>query len=591
MENNANSQSLNKAVELAIKCYEADKLQDAHDLLVKVLSIDPKHQKASYFLGVIYLRIENYDRALQFFKISSTVSSKNPYELNNLGLALKGLGNLKEAREVYSKAIKIDPSLGVVYSNLAEVLSLLSEDVLAEKNYEKAISKGFNSVKCLNNLAWLYRKHTEPRKAYQLFKAAFEKSGNRLDIYSNALLSLVTIPTVSSEEYLSEALAFGDKAREGVKPYKQWSADENKLKVGFVSGDLRKHSVYFFINSFLKYLKRPDLEIVAYYNFPSKDDYTLNIKSIFDNCVDVYEMPDKELSEKIHSDGINILFDLSGHTAFNRLPVFCYKPAPVQISWIGYFASTGLSEMDYFFGDHWNLPKAIQNQYVEKIFHLPVSGCFTAPSTEAVLTEPPCMKNGYITFGCFHSPSKLNDDVISTWSTILKKVPTSKLLLKGFGSTESAHTQKITELFVSNGVDSDRLIYEGYSTGDSYFEAFSRIDLGLDPYPNNGSTVNFQSLWMGVPYVALLGSTRISRRGAGLLCKVDLESFVAKTEQEYVSKSVELAGSHETLLELRKSLRNMIEGSKLFDGKSMGEDVKKALYRIWADYRDQSNNS
>jgi predicted O-linked N-acetylglucosamine transferase (SPINDLY family) len=284
----------------------------------------------------------------------------------------------------------------------------------------------------------------------------------------------------------------------------------------------------------------------------------------------------------IYADGVHVLLDLSGHTADNRLPIFGYKPSPVQVSWLGYFATTGLNEMDYLIGDPYVTPPEDDDQFTEKVWRLPETRwCFTPPNADVEVSVPPAVNNGYVTFGCFNNIAKVNDKVVALWTKVLEAVPNSRLLLKANQFRDQMARENIIQRFAAHGIDSKRISLEESEDRQKYFAAYSKIDITLDPFPFTGGTTSVESLWMGVPLVTLAGDSLISRQGVGVLMNAGLPDWIAEDEEEYVAKAVLFASDLDKLVMLRSGLRSQVLASPLFDAPRFAQNIENALWGMW----------
>jgi len=293
-------------------------------------------------------------------------------------------------------------------------------------------------------------------------------------------------------------------------------------------------------------------------------------------------LSDERLAHKIREDRIDILIDHSGHTAHNRLPMFAWKPAPVHVSWLGYFATTGVAAMDYLIADPWTLPESEEANFTEKIWRLPQTRlCFTAPDVDLPVPPLPALENGTITFGCFNNLTKMNDSVVALWARILTAVPRSRLFLKAKQLGEASVKQSIVERFAGHGIHSERLTLEGRSPRPEYLAAYQRVDIGLDPFPFPGGTTTAESLWMGVPVLTLAGERFLARQGVGLLMNAGLPDWIAADPEDYVARAVSHAGELHRLAALRSGLRAQVLASPIFDAPRFARHFEAALRGMW----------
>jgi len=291
---------------------------------------------------------------------------------------------------------------------------------------------------------------------------------------------------------------------------------------------------------------------------------------------------DHVLAQAIHDEGIDILVDLSGHTGRNRLPMFAWRPAPVQVSWLGYFATTGLAEMDYVLADPHVVPPNEASQYVEQIWRLPDCYlCFTLPDVRVPVAPPPALSNGYITFGCFNNHKKLNDGVIALWSRLLRAIPDARLMLKNHQLSEAVIRGETIARFAAHGIHANRLVLEGPSSREGYFDAYRHVDIALDPFPYPGGTTSVEGLWMGVPVVARRGDRFLAHLGEMVVRTVGLDEWIAVDDEDYLARAIAFARDLPALERLRASLRERVERSPLADAERFAGHLATAFEQMW----------
>jgi protein O-GlcNAc transferase len=324
------------------------------------------------------------------------------------------------------------------------------------------------------------------------------------------------------------------------------------------------------------------LELFAYPSHSCTDAVAERIKASCRGWCSLVGVSDEAAALRIREDSIDILIDLSGHTAHNRLPLFAWKPAPVQVSWLGYFATTGVEAIDYLVADPWTLPESQETNFTEKIWRLPETRlCFTVPNEDADITPLPALRNGYVTFASFNHMSKLNDDVAALWARVLDAVPHSRLLLKAKQLTEASVRQRAVNLFAARGIDPARLVLEGPVSRSEYFLAYQRVDIALDPFPYPGGTTTVEALWMGVPVLTLAGDRFLSRQGIGLLMNAGLPQWIADSPKDYVARAALHANDLNALADLRTRLRGQVLRSPIFDAPRFASHLEAALREMW----------
>ena len=390
------------------------------------------------------------------------------------------------------------------------------------------------------------------------------------------------------EELLAEAQRFGEGVARHARPATSWpnvSDPERVLRVGFVSGDLRNHPVGYLAEAPLAALASEfagRIEIFVYATQAARDAVTARIKASCHRWRMVSQLSDEALATTIRDDAVDILIDLSGHTADNRLSMFAWKPAPVQATWIGYFATTGVTAIDYFIADPWTLLPGEEVNFTETIWRLPETRlCFTPPEDAVTITPLGAAANGQLTFGCFNHLTKVNDDVVAAWARVLAAIPQSTLFLKAKQLREPEASAEITARFAAHGVAGERLRLEGPSPRAEYLDRYNCVDIALDPFPYTGGMTTAEALWMGVPVLTLAGSSFLSRQGVGLLTNAGLPDWIATDPDDDVARAVAHAGDLRRLAALRAGLRQQVAASPLFDAPRFARHFEAALRGMW----------
>jgi predicted O-linked N-acetylglucosamine transferase (SPINDLY family) len=331
-----------------------------------------------------------------------------------------------------------------------------------------------------------------------------------------------------------------------------------------------------------------DLEIFAYMNFPRIDPVSERVKARCHQWREIFGLSDEEAASLIQNDEIDILIDLSGHTARNRLPLFAWKPAPVQVSWLGYFDTTGVEAIDYLIADSWTLPESEEIYFTETIWRLPDTRlCFTPPDSNVTIRPLPALTESQITFGCFNNLNKMGDAVVALWAKVLAAVPNSRLFLKARQLYQPLARESVIEQFGRHGIEPSRLILEGPESRANYLAAYNRVDIALDPFPYTGGTTTAEALWMGVPVLTLSGKHFLSRQGLGLLMNAGLAEWVASDQDDYVARAVSHASDLEKLAGLRSRLREQVLASPIFDATSFATHFDGALRGMWKKWCDE----
>jgi protein O-GlcNAc transferase len=549
----------------------APQLAVAHDKLASLLM----HR------GDIHGAIEAYRRVAQL-----TPGSAQAH--NTLGNALNGAARVPEAVPCYERAIALEPDFADAYHNLANALRRLGAPERALGFARRAIELRGDMPSFHNNLGTILADLGQPDAALVCYRDALALNPDFGESHTCVLFGQSYVSDWSAKTHLADARYFGERMRARATPYTQWPAltdaprTGRPLRVGFVSADLRKHPVGYFFESVLAQLDRARIEPIAYSNAVHSDELTERIKPRFALWRHVAEMDDAALAQRIHDDRIDVLVDLSGHTGRNRLPMFAWRPAPVQVSWLGYFATTGLAEMDFVLADPHVVPPGEEGQYTERIWRLPDSYlCFTLPTEHATIAPLPALANGYFTFGCLNNHKKLNDGVLGVWSRILHAVPRSKLLLKNHQLSEPTILRETFARFAAHGIDETRLLLEGPSAREQYFATYGRVDLALDPFPYPGGTTSVEGLWMGVPVLTRAGDRFLSHLGELVVKTLGLHEWIAADTEHYVARAIAAAADLPALAALRAGLRERVERSPLADAPRFAAHWMTAIEQMW----------
>jgi protein O-GlcNAc transferase len=398
-------------------------------------------------------------------------------------------------------------------------------------------------------------------------------------------------PATRPDDYLAEARRYGSVLDATIAaPIARGTFDPNplRLRVGLVSGDLRSHPVGYFVAALLAHHDPARVEFRVYATNDLADKLTARLRPFAAAWTSLNRMSDDEAARRIRADGVHVLLDLSGHTADNRLPIFGRRPAPVQASWLGYFASTGMAQMDYLLADRFVVPAGEEGHFSERVWRLPDCYlCFTPPDDAPAVGPLPALATGRVTFGCFNNLSKLNERVIALWARVLAAVPGSRLLLKTYQLADAGIRAATAQRFAAAGVAADRLLLEGPSSRAGYLAAYGRVDLALDPFPFPGGTTTVEGYWMGVPTLTRRGDRFISHAGESFAHNTGLADWIADDDSAYVAKAAAFASDLDRLAALRAGLRERARAAPTFDAARYARHFEDALWGMWADARSR----
>jgi predicted O-linked N-acetylglucosamine transferase (SPINDLY family) len=561
-------------------------LDEAGDCCRRAIALQPNHGQAHLNLGnVLYLQgdldaaVKEYQNVLQIDPNDSAVH-------NNLGNLLYNLGNIDEAMIHFQESIRLNPNNAETHSNLGNIFFYYKGRPNDALNcYREALRLNPGLVQAHINQGNVYTLQGRLDEALTSYKEALRYEPRNALAHSNLLFMLSYRSDYDVATLFAEHVRWGEihgRDPSTLPPHTNIPDEGKRLRIGYVSADFRNHPVGIFIEQVLAHHDKSRFEIYCYSNHGLKDDLTERLRRHADHWRDVLALPDEALAQQIRRDGIDILVDLAGHTAGNRLLTFALKPAPVQVTWMSYIATTGLKAIDYIIGNRYIIPPQEEAYYVERVVRLPHSFlCFTPPRAPIEVGPPPAQSSEWITFGCFNNTAKLTPEVITTWSKILQAVPRSRLFLKSGGFNDEDIREHFQKLFAKHQIRDERLIFAGRSPRNEYLAAYNEVDIGLDPFPYNGGTTTVEALWMGVPVITLSGDRFVSHMGESIMMNLGMEECVTHSEQAYIAKAIALASDLPRLAALRSGLRHQLLNSPLCDGSGFTRDLETAYRHMW----------
>lgn len=552
----------------------------ARALLVKF----PKNGFTWKILGAVLQRLGRLDESLEAKKKSAELLPNDAEASYNLGNALNSSGQYDEAEKSYRRALKIDAKCKKANYNLAIVLTKLERLTEAQEHYRQEIAVNPTFAEAHSNLGNLLKNLGQLKEAEDCYRQALAVNPNYVDAYTNLLYTLAHNPDAPPEFAFQEALNFGKVAMHNVQPLVHSPANRDahkKLRVGMLSGDFWNHAVAFFMAPLLAKLDKSNFEWVAYYNNTKNDSITQEIKTHFAVWNDISSLSDIQVAQKIANDQIDIIIDLSGHTDKNRLMALAYKPAPIQVSWLGYPATTGVPTIDYYLVDNdWCPAGLLDNYFVEKLVQLPSVVTFASPDKSVPVVDTPALKNGYITFGSFNRSSKLTQCTLDLWCKTLHAVPQAKMVL---GNISDAPLQtQLEKEFSRRGIALDRLTFYAKKSIPEYLALHGEIDFILDTFPYAGGTTTGFALWMGVPVLTYSWPSLAGRGGVLMLSRVELQDkFVAHNEQEFIGLAKSWSENIHELQVIRHQLRHRMQHSTKCEPQNVAIGLEKGLTMMW----------
>ncbi len=561
------------------------RLAEAEKAITRAIELNPREPDFYSNRALVKCGQEKFDRAIFDAKAALRLDPAHVGALCNLGLAQQGARQYVAAAATFTRLIEIAPTFPSAYENASiAVRSIEDPDAALVAATAFAAAAPDNSLAHLDLGEVLAQSGDVIRAANEFALGANLAPGEFLP-HSRRLFNLNYLDSLSETELAAAVGAFTKAATASVVPHRHRpdaAQSEKPLRLGFVSGDLREHSVSYFLRTVLPALGARGLHLVAYSNGKKSDALTERLKTEFDGWREIRDLSDEAVAGQIAADGIDILFDLSGHTAANRQRLFALRPAPVSVAWLGYSATTGNPGIDYVLGDARVLSPESASHFTEKPLRMPHGYlCFSPPGTEPAEV----VAGGPLIFGSFNTLNKLSDRTVALWSRILTEVPGSELLLKTKALDSADIRQRTTARFVANGVDPARIVLVGHTkTREDHLKLYGRIHLALDPWPYAGTTTTMEALSMGVPVLTLDEGRFISRVSASLLATAGLEQWIAADETAYVEKAKAAAADRAALIALRSGLREQVRQSPLYDAASFAADFDAVMRGIWRDW-------
>jgi predicted O-linked N-acetylglucosamine transferase (SPINDLY family) len=572
--------------ELARQHRQAGRLAEAEELYLRLLSLQPNNPDILHLLGLVAHQRGALDSAVQWIRRAIAVAPSVVSFHNNLGNALKDQGSLEEAVEAYRHAIRLGPDMAHPYINLGTALNEQGRRDEAIAAYKQALKLDPMAPQAYTNLGVTLQEFGRTEQALALYQQAANLPGHFPGLCDNYLATLHYTPGITLQQ-LRDAHAvyesrYARPLRSSWQPHTHSRDTARPLRLGFISPHFHYHPVGRFIVRLLENLDRSQFHAVCYSDGARPDAMTSRLQACATEWHDVSLLTDEELDRRIRADRIDILFDLAGHTPGNRLPVFARKPAPVQITWLDYVGTTGLSAIDYILADSRQIPMEAEAQYEEEVLRMPDDYiCFDAPDDAPAVSPLPALANGFITFASFNIISKTSAPTIEVWSRVLHRVPGSKLLLKNRSFDLPEVQGDIRAMFAAHSIDPARIEFRGRSPHAELLATYCEADIALDTFPYNGGLTTCEALWMGLPVVSCAGETFASRHGLAHLTAAGLPELVATDFDQYEQIAVQLAGDLEGLARLRTGLRAQVAASALCDGPRFAAHFARLMKEAW----------
>lgn len=540
--------SIDRALELALEHQRAGRLDEAQSILTQVVQARPEHGRAAQLLGQLHRQAGRLDQALHWLGRAAALEPNAPEALVNYATLLNQLGRLDEAIALLRRAAALIPDVPEVHNNLACALRDQGDFPAAFASYRRALAL----------------RPTYPRA------------------HSN-LISAMDLAGTSLADAQAERRRWHD-AQHGAPRFTDWPNPrdpERRLKLGYVSADLRRHALAYAIGPVLTRYDRARFEVTCYASLSQEDDVTARFKAAVDHWRAVGQLADDALAQQVRADGIDILIDLSGHSPGNRLPVFVARPAPVQLSAWGHPTGTGIAEIDALLADPVLIPPRDRRLFAETIVDLPCALCYEAPDYAPAPAPPPMLAAGHVTFGCLNRYVKVTDAALALWSRVLGAVPASRLLLKDTLFSRDDERGRALARLAALGIAPERVVLVGTTDHPTHFATYGAIDVALDPLPQNGGINTLDALWMGVPVVTRLGAMPLARLGGSILTALGLDALIAADDAGYVAIAQRLAGDRDRLAALRTELRARMRATPIANPALYVAAVERAYRDLW----------
>ncbi|MGA3066386.1 MAG: tetratricopeptide repeat protein [Tepidisphaeraceae bacterium] len=599
--------------------FQMGRIQEAVPLLERAASIDGSNAHFQLNLATALLEVSRFEESAAACRRALELRPKWPEAWYNLGCLSGRRQQWEEAAACYRSAIVFNPDYAEAWYNLGDALRATGDSTGAKNCFRKSAAIK-HIPEALNNLANCLLQDGELDEAIKTYRrlladwpdfaAARSNFGKALMDFGRAaeavevLQPLVQIPFANDNllmalHYLPDADPAGifqehrlwderhaRRLAGEIRPHANTGDPKRRLRVGYVSPDFHLHSVTFFLENLLSAHDAAEVEVFAYADLARPDAVTERLRKYVHQWRSLNGMNDQAVAELIRKDGIDILVDLAGHTSGNRLLAFARKPAPIQITYLGYPDTSGLSAMDYRLTDGYADPPGKTEQfYSEKLLRLPRAfACYRPPAEATDVTPLPALASGGVTFGGFTTLAKTPPALLDSWAEILQRTPGSRLVIAAAGLQAAELQEEIQKRFDRHGVEKDRVELLGRCSLADYFALHHRVDIYLDTFPVNGHTVTCHALWMGLPVVTLAGEVHCGRLGASVLNNLGLAEWIAQSPAEYVRLAVELAGDLKRLENLRAALRERMKNSPLLDAAGFAREVERGFRRVWEEW-------
>jgi protein O-GlcNAc transferase len=568
---------------LGIALKARGQLADAIAAHRRAIALQPTYVEAYTNLGIDLAELGQRDEAIACLRAAIAHRPAYAQAHYNLGNIFKDEEKLDEAIAAYRQAIAADPRLAQAYNNLGNTLTANWQIDEAAAAYRQALALDPNSSKAYDNLGYALGGQGKRDESIAAHRKAIELDIHFHGAHSNLLLAMQYHSGCTAQEIAEEHRRWNEvhalPLRDLIRPFTNDRDPARDLRIGYVSPDFQSHVVGQNLLPLLRHSDRRQFEITCYANAANPDAMTQEFQHLAHRWRNIVGLSDERAAELIREDQIDILVDLSLHTANNRLMVFARKPAPVQVTYLAYCGSSGMSAMDYRLSDPYIDPDGTDlSVYAEQTVRLPRTYWCYQPQPAPDPAPPPMLQTGFITFGCLNNFAKVSSAALTLWTEILSAVPSSRLFLH---SPSGRRRDEIARQLASAGIEGDRLHFSGRQTFAKYMETYAQIDIALDPFPYGGGITTLDALWMGVPVITLSGATAVGRGGRSILSNLGLTELIGLDPGQYAQIAIELASDRDRMLTLRSGLRARMLASPLLDAVGFARDVEAAYRMMW----------
>lgn len=572
---------------LGLVLVEMQRMPEAKEILLQATTLNDRDNIRFNTLGIAHEHLGEFDAAERCYRRALAIAPNDANATANLAVLLTKSARLDEAITFHKRAVELKVDSFKIWTNLGQALSAAGKLDEAVACHRRALQLSPTTAKVWNNLGSSLKDLGRLAEAQEAYRRGMEIDPDAAT-HSNLLLCMIYDENVSPLEIAAEHRHWGDLygvPKAAIAPHDNAPDPDRRLNVGYVSADFRTHAVARFVEPILANHDPQHFNVFCYSHVPVPDAITERLRGYVPNWIPIQTLNDDELEARIRRDRIDILVDLSGHTAQNRLLVFARKPAPIQITCIGYPVTTGLTTMDYRLTDEILNPEGEATWDTEQLLRLPVgSACFVPDQGAPDVGPLPALKNGFITFGSPHNRAKLNNGVFGTWAKIMQAVPNSKLIFFRGGLVGEA-ADSIRAGMTKFGIDESRLDIRDVSCGShgyaGYMQVYNEIDICLDTFPGNAGTTACESLWMGVPLVALYGDRFFGRQTSYMLNRVGLQNWFTKSLEDYVDIAVRATNNLPELAALRQSIRTRFRQSPIGDPVQYTRGLEHGYRVMW----------